>query len=86
MIAAGEFLEWAEVFGNYYGTAVGGARRMRRSLGKDLLLDIDVQGAVQVMAEAAGGGVDLYSAAESGGAGDAPAEPERGGAYDGRGR
>ena len=22
MIAAGEFLEWAEVFGNYYGTAV----------------------------------------------------------------
>ena len=43
----GEFLEWAEVFGNYYGTA-------RRSLidaqaaGKDLLLDIDVQGAAQV--------------------------------------
>jgi len=47
MIAAGEFLEYAEVFGNYYGTA-------RRSLdeataaGRDLLLDIDVQGARQV--------------------------------------
>ena len=47
MIAAGEFLEHAEVFGNYYGTA-------RRSLdeataaGRDLLLDIDVQGAKQV--------------------------------------
>ena len=47
MIDQGEFLEWAEVFGNYYGTA-------RRSLadaqaaGKDLLLDIDVQGAAQV--------------------------------------
>jgi len=48
MIAAGEFLEYAEVFGkNLYGTA-------RRSLdeatahGRDLLLDIDVQGAVQV--------------------------------------
>jgi guanylate kinase len=47
MVARGEFLEWASVFGNYYGTA-------RRSLsdaeaaGKDLLLDIDVQGAAQV--------------------------------------
>ena len=47
MVAAGEFLEYAEVFGNYYGTA-------RRSLeeataaGRDLLLDIDVQGAMQV--------------------------------------
>jgi guanylate kinase len=48
MIAAGEFLEWAEVFGNYYGTA-GSALDHARSQGKDLLLDIDVQGAVQVM-------------------------------------
>ena len=47
MIARQQFLEWAEVFGNYYGTA----RRFleeaeRRS--EDLLLDIDVQGAAQV--------------------------------------
>ena len=48
MIANGEFLEWAEVFGNYYGTAVA-ALEHARTLGKDLLLDIDVQGAVQVM-------------------------------------
>jgi guanylate kinase len=47
MIDGDEFLEYAEVFGNYYGTA-------RHSLtdafenGKDLLLDIDVQGASQV--------------------------------------
>jgi len=47
MIQQGEFLEYAEVFGNFYGTG-------RRSLldaqaaGKDLLLDIDVQGAAQV--------------------------------------
>ncbi len=47
MIENDEFLEWADVFGNYYGTA-------RRSLedararGRDLLLDIDVQGARQV--------------------------------------
>ena len=47
MIAAGEFLEHAEVFGNYYGTA----RRSlleARAAGHDLLLDIDVQGAAQV--------------------------------------
>jgi len=48
MIAGGEFLEWAEVFGNYYGTAVA-ALEHARGLGKDLLLDIDVQGALQVM-------------------------------------
>ncbi|MGD0824230.1 MAG: guanylate kinase [Terriglobales bacterium] len=47
MIAADEFLEHADVFGNYYGTA----RRFLReaeSRGRDLLLDIDVQGASQV--------------------------------------
>jgi len=47
MIAAEEFLEYADVFGNYYGTA----RRFLReaeSAGNDLLLDIDVQGAAQV--------------------------------------
>ena len=48
MIRAGEFLEWAEVFGNYYGTAVS-ALAHAAAAGKDLLLDIDVQGAVQVM-------------------------------------
>jgi guanylate kinase len=43
----GEFLEYADVFGNYYGTA----RRFldeAMSRGNDLLLDIDVQGAEQV--------------------------------------
>ena len=47
MIAQEEFLEHAEVFGNYYGTA----RRFLREAGTrdhDLLLDIDVQGAAQV--------------------------------------
>ena len=48
MIAAGDFLEWAEVFGNYYGTALT-ALQHAKDAGKDLLLDIDVQGAVQVM-------------------------------------
>jgi len=49
MIEAGEFLEWAKVFGsNYYGTAVSALEHARIS-GHDLLLDIDVQGALQVM-------------------------------------
>lgn len=47
MIAAGEFLEYAEVFGNYYGTACESLEKAR-SRGKDLVLDIDVQGAAQV--------------------------------------
>jgi guanylate kinase len=48
MIAADEFLEHAEVFGNYYGTALS-ALEQARIHGTDLLLDIDVQGALQVM-------------------------------------
>jgi guanylate kinase len=47
MVGKNEFLEYADVFGNYYGTA----RRFLREAeeeGKDLLLDIDVQGAAQI--------------------------------------
>jgi guanylate kinase len=47
MVRKQEFLEHASVFGNYYGTA----RRFLREAeeeGKDLLLDIDVQGAAQI--------------------------------------
>jgi guanylate kinase len=47
MIAAGEFMEHAEVFGNYYGTSRGSLDAARKQ-GHDLLLDIDVQGALQV--------------------------------------
>ena len=47
MIAAGEFLEHAEVFGNYYGTARRFLREAEKR-GNDLLLDIDVQGAKQI--------------------------------------
>ena len=43
----GMFLEYAEVFGNYYGTARQSLDEARR-MGHDLLLDIDVQGAAQV--------------------------------------
>jgi guanylate kinase len=47
MIAEDKFLEYAEVFGNYYGTACRFLDDAKVS-GKDLLLDIDVQGAAQV--------------------------------------
>ena len=47
MISEDEFLEHAEVFGNYYGTAFQSLRDAEAH-GKDLLLDIDVQGAAQV--------------------------------------
>jgi guanylate kinase len=49
MIAAGVFLEHAEVFGNLYGTARQSLDDARAA-GHDLLLDIDVQGAAQVRA------------------------------------
>ena len=47
MIADDAFLEWADVFGNLYGTSVSDSRR-DLSRGSDLLLVIDVQGARQV--------------------------------------
>jgi guanylate kinase len=50
MLDAGVFLEHAEVFGNYYGTARKSLDEAR-SAGHDLLLDIDVQGAAQVRAK-----------------------------------
>jgi guanylate kinase len=47
MIAENRLLEWAEVFGQYYGTP---AEPVRRALaaGRTVLLEIDVQGARQV--------------------------------------
>jgi guanylate kinase len=47
MIAADEFLEWAEVFGNLYGTCAADTERMLAA-GDDVVLVIDVQGARKV--------------------------------------
>jgi guanylate kinase len=47
MIAEDAFLEYAEVFGNYYGTARCFLLKAEQN-GRDLLLDIDVQGAKQI--------------------------------------
>ncbi len=46
-IDRGEFLEHAEVFGNYYGTHISELNRATEE-GVDLVLDIDVQGARQL--------------------------------------
>ncbi|MEL6178376.1 MAG: guanylate kinase [Myxococcota bacterium] len=47
MVSRGEFIEYARVHGNLYGTAVEVVRRARGS-GQDLLFDIDYQGASQL--------------------------------------
>ena len=47
MIAREEFLEYAEVYGNYYGTPRKYVMDLLAS-GKDVLLEIDIQGALQV--------------------------------------
>jgi guanylate kinase len=47
MIAGGEFLEWADVFGNLYGTCAADTERMLAE-GHDVVLVIDVQGARKV--------------------------------------
>ena len=47
MVARSEFLEWAEVYGNLYGTSWKALRQAQVS-GDDVLLDIDVQGHRQV--------------------------------------
>lgn len=47
MIQSGEFLEYAEVHGKMYGTPLQEVNKIK-GLGKDALLEIDVQGAVCV--------------------------------------
>ena len=47
MVRDGDFLEWADVFGNYYGTCASDTERTLAS-GQDIVLVIDVQGAKQV--------------------------------------
>ncbi len=46
MIANGDFLEWAEVHGNLYGTSRRAVEEIRSS-GSDVILTIDIQGAAQ---------------------------------------
>lgn len=43
----GDFLEWAEVYGNYYGTPKSKVEEMLNE-GKNVILEIDIQGALKV--------------------------------------
>jgi guanylate kinase len=49
-IQANKWAEWAEVHGNYYGTSAEFIDH-ERAAGRDVLLDIDVQGAAQLCAK-----------------------------------
>ena len=48
-VERGEFLEWAVVHGNYYGTRAGWVREQLEA-GRDVVMDLDVQGAASVRA------------------------------------
>ena len=50
MIAAGEFYEWAHVHQNRYGTPKAAVQRALEA-GRDMILEIDVQGCLQAMAQ-----------------------------------
>ncbi|WP_224983201.1 guanylate kinase [Geomonas agri] len=54
MVEAGEFAEWAEVHGNFYGTSLATLKESRTE-GIDLILDIDCQGARQLKGRFEGG-------------------------------
>ncbi len=58
MVAMGQFLEWATVFGNRYGTPRGPVEAALAE-GRDILFDIDWQGTQQLRQSQAGG--DLVS-------------------------
>ncbi len=47
MVHRGEFAEWAEVHGHLYGTSLA-SLRAETEQGRDVILDIDVQGALQI--------------------------------------
>ncbi len=59
MVAQDEFLEWAHVFGHRYGTPRAGVEAMLAA-GKDVLFDIDWQGAQQLFQIAGGDVVRVF--------------------------
>lgn len=61
IVDAGGFLEWAEVHGNYYGTALAPLEKQLAE-GNDVILDIDVQGAEIVRRSCLLENVDIFIA------------------------
>jgi guanylate kinase len=59
MVARGELLEWAQVFGNRYGTPRGPVEKALAS-GRDVLFDIDWQGTQQLGGKTPGDLVSVF--------------------------
>jgi guanylate kinase len=59
MVADGDFLEWAHVFDHRYGTPRAPVHRMLEE-GRDVLFDIDWQGAQQLFQQAGGDVVRVF--------------------------
>ncbi len=47
MIENGDFVEWARVYSDYYGTSFSGIKK-KLAEGKDVILDLDVQGGMNI--------------------------------------
>jgi len=58
-IAAGDFLEYANVHGHLYGTSLAESRKVFNT-GKDLIVEVDVQGALQIMERVQEGRVSIF--------------------------
>jgi len=58
-INAGEFLEYATVHGNLYGTSLAESEKVV-SNGQDLIVEVDVQGAIQIMDRLDGENVSIF--------------------------
>ncbi|MEJ7624238.1 MAG: guanylate kinase [Pyrinomonadaceae bacterium] len=58
-IDAGEFLEHATVHGNLYGTSLAESRKVFNT-GRDLIVEVDVQGALQIMDRAEEASVSIF--------------------------
>lgn len=58
-IEKGEFLEYADVHGNLYGTSILESKKAAET-GKDLIVEIDVQGAVQIMEKLSDSAVSIF--------------------------
>ena len=58
-IAGGDFLEFAEVHGNFYGTSLAESEKVF-STGRDLIVEVDVQGAIQIIERLPGESVTIF--------------------------
>lgn len=58
-IDAGDFLENANVHGHFYGTSLAESRKVFNT-GKDLIVEVDVQGALQIMERVGDASVSIF--------------------------